>query len=108
MAGKLKRDVHYGMEAVAIRSDDDSAEVHCADGTVYRADRVISSIPFSVLRRLKVEPYFTGVQRKAIWTVPRQMVTLSLTFDRHAVDSNPAARFLNAIRLYVEHPERWL
>ena len=75
MAEKLKRDVHYGTEAVAIRSDDDGAEVHCADGTVYRAARVVSSIPFPVLRRLKVEPYFTGVQRKAIWSIPRQMVT---------------------------------
>jgi len=75
MAGKLKREVHYGTEAVALRSTNDSAEVQCADGTVYRADRIVSSIPFPVLRRLKVEPYFTGIQRKAIWTVPRQMVT---------------------------------
>ncbi len=84
MAGKLKRDVHYGMEAVALRSNDDGAEVHCADGTVYRADRVVSSIPFPVLRRLKVDPYFTGVQRKAIWTVPRQMVT-----QVHLVPTSP-------------------
>ena len=75
MAGLLKRDVHYGKEVVAIKSDTTQAEVVCADGTTYTADRVVSSIPFPVLRRLKVDPYFTGVQRKAIWTVPRQLVT---------------------------------
>jgi monoamine oxidase len=72
MAAKLKREVHFGKEVVAIRSENDGAEVHCADGSAYRSDRVVSSIPFPVLRRIKVEPYFSGVQRKAIWTVPFQ------------------------------------
>ena len=75
IASLLKKDVHYGKEVVGMRTGDDDAEVHCADGTVYRADRIVCSIPFPVLRRIKVEPYFTGVQRKAIWTVPRQLVT---------------------------------
>ncbi len=75
MAGLLKRDVHYGKEVVAIKSDTTAAEVICDDGTSYTADRVVSSIPLPVLRRLKVDPYFTGIQRKAIWTVPRQLVT---------------------------------
>ena len=75
MAGLLNKEVHYGREVVGMRTGDDGAEVHCADGTVYRADRVVCSIPFPVLRRIKVEPYFTGVQRKAIWSIPRQLVT---------------------------------
>ncbi len=75
MASLLNKDVHYGKEVTGMRTSDDAAEVHCVDGTVYRGDRVVSSIPFPVLRRIKVEPYFTGVQRKAIWSVPRQLVT---------------------------------
>jgi monoamine oxidase len=75
MASLLRNDVHYGKEVVAMGTDKDGAEVHCADGTIYQADRVVSSIPFPVLRRIKVDPYFTGVQRKAIWTIPRQLVT---------------------------------
>lgn len=75
MTELLKKEVHYGKEVVGMRTGDDTAEVHCADGTVYRADRVVCSIPLPVLRRIKVEPYFTGVQRKAIWSVPRQLVT---------------------------------
>ena len=30
---------------------------------------------FPVLRRVKVEPYFKGVQRQAIWSIPRQWAT---------------------------------
>lgn len=75
MANSLKKDVHYGKEVIGMRTGKQDAEVHCMDGSVYRADRIVSSIPFPVLRRIKVEPYFTGIQRKAIWSVPRQLVT---------------------------------
>lgn len=40
--------------------------------------------------------------------VPRKMVALSLTFDHRVVDGAPAARFLNAIREFVEEPALWL
>ena len=40
--------------------------------------------------------------------VPRQRVTLSLTFDHRVVDGGPAARFLDAVRQYVEEPVLWL
>lgn len=40
--------------------------------------------------------------------VPRQMVTLSLTFDHRVVDGAPAARFLNTVREYVSEPILWL
>jgi pyruvate dehydrogenase E2 component (dihydrolipoamide acetyltransferase) len=40
--------------------------------------------------------------------VPRDMLTLSLTFDHRAVDGAPAARFLDALRQAVERPPPWL
>ena len=40
--------------------------------------------------------------------VPRDQVTLSLTFDHRLVDGAPAAKFLQAIRLAVENPSAWL
>lgn len=40
--------------------------------------------------------------------VPRPLMALSLTFDHRAVDGGPAARFLDAIRQYVEQPALWL
>jgi pyruvate dehydrogenase E2 component (dihydrolipoamide acetyltransferase) len=36
--------------------------------------------------------------------VPRDAMTLSLTFDHRVVDGAPAARFLDALRKSVEHP----
>lgn len=40
--------------------------------------------------------------------VPRDQVTLSLTFDHRIVDGAPAARFLQSIRLAVENPSALL
>jgi pyruvate dehydrogenase E2 component (dihydrolipoamide acetyltransferase) len=40
--------------------------------------------------------------------VPRQTVTLSLTFDHRMVDGAPAARFLRMIKRFVEEPLLWL
>jgi pyruvate dehydrogenase E2 component (dihydrolipoamide acetyltransferase) len=40
--------------------------------------------------------------------VPRPRMALSLTFDHRAVDGGPAARFLDAVRQYVEQPALWL
>lgn len=40
--------------------------------------------------------------------VPRDMLTLSLTFDHRVVDGAPAARFLNALSRAVEQPFPWL
>jgi pyruvate dehydrogenase E2 component (dihydrolipoamide acetyltransferase) len=40
--------------------------------------------------------------------VPRDTVTLSLTFDHRIVDGAPAARFLQTLRERVETPSPWL
>jgi pyruvate dehydrogenase E2 component (dihydrolipoamide acetyltransferase) len=40
--------------------------------------------------------------------VPREMMTLSLTFDHRIVDGAPAARFLQTLRTGLENPAAWL
>ncbi len=40
--------------------------------------------------------------------VPRDMLTLSLTFDHRIVDGAPAARFLQTLRGYLDNPAPWL
>ena len=40
--------------------------------------------------------------------VPRDHMTLTLTFDHRVVDGGPAARFLNTVREFVEEPYLWL
>ena len=38
----------------------------------------------------------------------RKLLTLSLTFDHRLVDGAPAARFLQHVKNFVEHPTTWL
>jgi pyruvate dehydrogenase E2 component (dihydrolipoamide acetyltransferase) len=40
--------------------------------------------------------------------VPRDVLTLSLTFDHRVVDGAPAARFLDTLRRCLEQPAPWL
>lgn len=40
--------------------------------------------------------------------VPRDQMTLSLTFDHRIVDGAPAARFLQSVRQALESPSAWL
>ena len=40
--------------------------------------------------------------------VPRDMITLSLTFDHRIVDGAPAAHFLATLRGCLEQPAAWL
>lgn len=51
------------------------------------------------------------VEKPAVYegqVVPRQRVTLSLTFDHRVIDGGPAARGLDTIRKLVESPYPWL
>ena len=74
MANALKNEVRLNTTVVGIRSAKDGVEVHCADGTVYRADRVISSLPCSVLRRVKIDPVLGGKQKLAVHTLNSQII----------------------------------
>ena len=40
--------------------------------------------------------------------VPREMLSLSLTFDHRVVDGAPAAQFLRTVRKCIEQPDPWL
>jgi pyruvate dehydrogenase E2 component (dihydrolipoamide acetyltransferase) len=55
------------------------------------------------LGRIERRPAVVGDQ-----IVPRDMITLSLTFDHRIVDGAPAARFLAALRRAIENPGPWL
>jgi monoamine oxidase len=76
MAGALKKEIHFNRDVRAISSDDRGGEVHCADGSRYQADWIVCSIPFSVLRRIKIDPLVKGRQGRAINTLASQPVNL--------------------------------
>lgn len=74
MAKGLKHEVHYKKAVVGIRSDANGAEAVCADGSVYRAKKIISSIPFAALRNVPIDPVLTGPQARAVKTMGVQLM----------------------------------
>ncbi len=74
MANALKNEVQLNTTVTGIRSESGQAEVHCADGTVYRAKRVICSVPCSVLRRIKIDPLLSGAQAVGVNTLESQII----------------------------------
>lgn len=75
MEAALRKDIHFNKNVVVIDLEESQAVVQCADGSRYRADRVISSVPVQILRRIAITPQLKGIQREAIEMIPRRMVT---------------------------------
>jgi monoamine oxidase len=76
MAGGLRKPVQFDRNVIGIRTAGTGAEVHCADGTVYKADHVICSMPMSVLRRVHIDPLIGGKQGLAINTLVSQPINM--------------------------------
>lgn len=76
MAKLLKGDVVLGREVAAITQNDSSATVHCADGSSFSAGRVISSLPFSALRNVRLLPALEGVQAQAVAQLGYQAISM--------------------------------
>ena len=74
MANALENEVQLNAAVVGIRTDANGAEVHCEDGTIHRAKRVICSLPCSVLRRVKLDPVTTGAQNRGIRMLDSQSI----------------------------------
>lgn len=82
MAATLKREVHLGREVAAISSDSDGVTATCVDGTVYRARAAICSVPFSVLRNVRIDAPLAPAQDVAIKTLPYMLNTLVFMVPR--------------------------
>lgn len=94
MAKMLKGDVLLGKEVVAIESGATEAVVHCRDGSRFSAAKVVSSLPFSALRHVKIMPGLTGPQARAVASLPYQplsMVFLTATSPFWEEDKLPLA-----------------
>jgi monoamine oxidase len=75
MAGALRREVALECPALAIAEDRDAVRVACSGGSSVTAKRVISSIPFGVLRNLTLDPPLTGLQAEAVALLCSQPIT---------------------------------
>lgn len=76
MAKGLKKPILFGRNVTGIRSTKSGTEIQCADGTVYKADYVVCSLPSPVLRRVHLDPLVTGPQGLAINTLASQPVNM--------------------------------
>lgn len=77
MAKALKTPVQLNANVTAIRSDKSGVEVRCADGKTYKADRVICSLPTSVLKSVKIEPGLPAAQARAVRELGVQTISLA-------------------------------
>ena len=75
MARTLHHQVRLNTTVLRIEDRRHEAAVHCADGTVWWADRVICALPFSALRHVAIDPPLTGRQAEAVATLPYQPMT---------------------------------
>lgn len=75
MAAQLGDGVITGAEVVGVRSNGSGVEVHCADGSVHRAKRVVCSMPVPTLRWVRFDPLLPPQKLRAIRTVPVMRVT---------------------------------
>ena len=66
MATGLKTEIQFNTRVIGIRSLKDGVEVHTRDGAVHRAKYVLSTMPYSALRLISVEPKLEGTQADAV------------------------------------------
>ena len=76
LARTLKHDVELGKDVVSIRAARDGVQTYCSDGSVYRSDHVVCSIPPSVLRRVRIDPMLVGHQAEMVKTLAYQHISL--------------------------------
>lgn len=75
MGRALKTPVELNSPVESIRDDGKRVVVRCKNGRTFSAKAVISTLPFTALRNVKIEPRLSGVQAEAIATLPYTAIT---------------------------------
>ena len=75
MANSLRGDVLLNKKVIGLRSEKSFVEVHCQDGSISKAKKVICSLPIPIMRWVKFDPILPSLKAKAIMTVPVQKIT---------------------------------
>lgn len=75
IAASLKSPVQTNKVVESIRSRETDVEVHCSDGSRFRADYAVVTLPFSVLRQVEITPSLQGAQAEAVQELPYTAVT---------------------------------
>lgn len=75
IAGSLKKTVIRNKMVTKINDTKDKVTVWCEDGSSYNGKKVISTLPFSTLRDVKMDVSFNSNQQKAIAELPYTKIT---------------------------------
>lgn len=78
MAAKLKNKIQYGFEVTAINSTSEGVTVtgrEAGNMQSLKADRVICTLPATVMRKVQMQPSFPAAQQQAITNLPYLDVT---------------------------------
>ena len=75
MAAALHHEVRLNAVVAAIDDTGSHAAVTCTDRAVYRAEAIVCSLPFPVLRNVAIDPPLAGLQAEAVAALPSQPMT---------------------------------
>lgn len=75
MAKRLRGDLLLERRVMAIDSSGETLEVWCSDGSRHRARAVVCSLPFPVLRHVRLDPLPPAMQQRAILTLGAKPIT---------------------------------
>ena len=74
MAKQLRNEIRFAQVVVAVRQDTGRIIVRTRGGGRYEAKAVICALPFATLREIDLYPAVTGIQARAIRTLPHQSI----------------------------------
>lgn len=74
MARRLRAEVRLGRTVTALASSGAGVEVRTSVGERYAAKAAVCALPFSTLRRVRIEPRLAGMQGRAVRTLPHQLI----------------------------------
>ncbi len=75
LAANLSSSIYLGKIIEEIRSNDERVTVYCTDGSSHSADYALCTLPFSILRQIKIDPPLQGKQKEAVKNLPYTRVT---------------------------------
>lgn len=70
MAAALRQPVQRSKKVIGIDQTDTQVSIRCTDGTTTSADYVVSTLPFSVMRGIEINPKPPALQAEAIRRLP--------------------------------------
>lgn len=75
LAAALSSPIHLHKIVEEVKSVATGVTVYCADGSSFNADYALLTLPFSVMRQIKIDPPLKGNQKEAVEELPYTKIT---------------------------------